>query len=397
MSGRFDRNAMRSGLRQRSEESYSRVDAQPNSSKNILKSKPGVKMFGSMPEGINLFSIIPFMGGKHVPTQLNFGGTGAPMPYLEVFAHTYVGAGKDAFVCPQANYGKPCPMCQHYEKLRSQWPDPTEEQKKVLGKVRAKRRVVYNVVDERNRETQGKGVQIFEISHFQFQKNIEPLTLGVNGDIEIFYADPDEGYFVRCNRSGTGMGTEYNGFMLQPRDWAVPDEWLEAAETLDELLELPLTDDGEINHKEQYDRIYSAFHGVDVEEADDNDTAPVDNGPVAPAALASPAAPTQTAAPEPAVAEPSAPAAPTQTAAPEPAVAEPATSAPPATSRRRRTTAVSEPAATTETTAAPQAAEPQPAAAEPTPPAAASAPAEPSAPADNAAPAATTTRRRRRA
>jgi hypothetical protein len=70
------------------------------------------------------------------------------------------------------------------------------------------------------------------------------------------FADPDEGYSIRFIRSGTGFNTKYQAHQLVPRDEPIPQEYLDQAYQLDQLIHIPT-----------YAEVKAAFWGEDLVEA----------------------------------------------------------------------------------------------------------------------------------
>lgn len=265
----FDRRAAREQLKRRAKESYDRKDAFSDSVVGILRQD--VKMVPSLAAGTHFFDIIPFKAGRYWPTKLGYGAPGEYAPYMEVFVHQNVGPSDAQYVCPAANYGKPCPICEQQGKLREKWPDPTEEQQKIIKSLYPRRRCIYNVIQCDDAQTEAKGIQVWDMAHWSVQRHIEALVVGRSGEPEIFYADPDEGKTLKLTRQGTGMTTQWVGHMFVDRDYVIPDEDLDNAYVLDECLVLPKDENGDVLWKEYYKIIKDAFMAGEDDEVDEDE------------------------------------------------------------------------------------------------------------------------------
>lgn len=249
--GTFNRNQA-AELAARTQESYQSRDGDrmfTGMFRDDLESKPPV---WKVKEGNHWFDIIPYTAGEQDPGH----SPGEGCYVLDVYVHTNVGPREQSFVCPEFNYKQPCPICEHRQTLRDQAPDGGPEKEahdELVKSLMPKRRVLYNVVVQDSQETQNQGVQILDAAHWNMERHLILLanrTRG-QGDGSIVFADADEGKRIVFTRTGTGAkNTQYTGHAFEDRKYTIPDEWLEQAYTLDELLHIP-----------EYDEIATAFFG----------------------------------------------------------------------------------------------------------------------------------------
>jgi len=170
---------------------------------------------------------------------------------LEFWKHNNIGP-KDAMVlCLQETFNKPCPICEQRKAMLDAGADWKDDVVKALS---AKRRCMYNVIDVND---PGKGVQLFEQSHFKFEKELFGAAEYKNPDF-ICFADIEEGYTVTFR--GSEETFNRNKF-IEPKDFSF-EEREPYEETiynevypLDAMLLIPT-----------YDEVQAMFLGVDEDE-----------------------------------------------------------------------------------------------------------------------------------
>lgn len=228
---KVDRKKMKKGLMKRTQKGHERREG---NFKNFFKDGVDFKRFNP-DKGDFCIDIIPYLAGKHDPLtdegDFSYG--------LELFVHTRVGPAEEQVICPAENYGDPCPICEHRQRLREKGADD-----EVWKKLFAKRRVVYNVADSDD-EGKGKNVMVWNVSHWYFEKHLlsiakKPAKKGKKGvDAFVAFADPDEGksiaFEIKPPKSKDDY-TSYLGHKFVDRDYKISDKMLGAAHTLDELI-----------------------------------------------------------------------------------------------------------------------------------------------------------------
>jgi len=241
---------MKEGLRRRVEESYKN---RGSFRRGIFREDlPEGVLFWKCGEGEHLIDVVPYIAGPNDPLTKE----GDPTYVLELRVHQGVGPaeGQD-FVCLAENYGKPCPICEHRRQLRAEGADD-----EVWKALYPKRRAVYNVICYDSAEEEDKGIQVWEVAWWFAERLFVELAKGPSvgshrrGGKEVGFvpfADPDEGKSIAFTRQGSGArNTQYLGHRFVERDYEIPDELLEAAWVLDELIYIPT-----------YEEVYDAYWG----------------------------------------------------------------------------------------------------------------------------------------
>lgn len=231
---KFDRSKMKKELLMRTKESHDRKDDSGKYRSYLIDDLPRPKW--KNPEGEHAVDIIPFIAGPNHPQVAE----GHPAYNLEVWVHFGVGVNENQYVCMSRTYGQRCPICEKQSKMRDSG-EYTDDEIKDLN---PKRRCVYNVVVYDSPAEEEKGVQIFEVSHFYFEKHIAELAKRPRGGGFIAIADPDDGRMVCFTKKGTRLQTEFLGHRLEPREidgekYVIEDEILEQAVALDTLIREP--------------------------------------------------------------------------------------------------------------------------------------------------------------
>lgn len=229
----------------------------------------GIPFFKSnLPKGLSIWSpdkgrheisIIPYFAGRNDPQVKK----GSFTYVLEVYVHNNVGGTEMSKICLNRTFRKPCPICKHRKELINEGADED-----VIKEITVSRfpRSIYNVQVHDTTREEDKGVQIFHTSHFLMEKHLIPLAQSSRHEIAAgdppvkFIADPDEGYIVSFERSGTGMNTSYTAHKLIKRRDSIPDELLEQAYVLDELIHIP-----------SYKEVYEAYWGESMDTDEDSD------------------------------------------------------------------------------------------------------------------------------
>lgn len=240
------RDKMRQGLSKRVEESSSRASG-PN--RSFFKSGLNVN-FWKVGEGQHLIDIVPYLAGPNDPNVPQ----GEPTYGLELYVHPSVGPGERTFICLQTTYDRPCPICEHKKQLIESGA-PEEE----WSPLKAKRRMVYNVLVYDTPQELQKGIQIWEVAWWFSERHFIKLAEVPmrDGTIKkISFADPWEGKSIAFERAGTGANnTQYLGHKFVDRAEPLPENILEKAHCLDELIHIPT-----------YEEVYQAHWGKSVEE-----------------------------------------------------------------------------------------------------------------------------------
>lgn len=248
----IDRKQMRSAMTEEVEDSYNRKDDKGFNFSILDPDKVrqyGVKELGKIKEGEHMFTIIPYAAGKQHPLKPE----GNFVYNVDLWVHGKIGTAGVNVICPARSFPNKhlrCPICDFVKTLRENpkydWQgekSPDEEVRLLVKKVKslsASRRVLYNIVDQTSNESREQGVVVATLSHFSFESNILAIAKRPRGGGFVPFSSPEEnGKDIVFTRQGKGLtDTKYVGFQFEDRSEPLPDEWLEAAFPLDELIRL---------------------------------------------------------------------------------------------------------------------------------------------------------------
>ena len=249
------RSIFSKGLGDATKRSY---DSKDSFGGGISYLKPGTKVKQWMcNDGEHLLDVIPYMAGTNDPNTRE----GEPQYVLDIWVHRGVGALDQSFVCPSKNFKQRCPICEKQLQMRKSG-DFTDDEVKALS---AKRRTMYNVICWDSKEEIRKGVQIFEISHFFFEKHLAELCKRPKGGGFVVFSDPDSGKSISFKKKSKGQNMEFLGHRFEDRDedTEITDEMLADALCLDELIHIPTV-------KELQKAVADGFAATEDEDEDDS-------------------------------------------------------------------------------------------------------------------------------
>lgn len=230
-AGSSKRRVFSDGLSKATQRSYDTKDSFGGGI-GYLKKDVKVKTWNCS-DGEHLVDIIPYVAGSSDPNVKE----GDPQYVLDIWVHRGVGALQQSYVCPQKNFKTRCPICEKQLQMRRSGEFSDEE----ISSLNAKRRTMYNVYCWDSKEEMRKGVQVFEISHFFFEKHLAELSKRPKGGGFIIFSDPDSGKSVSFKKKSKGSNMEFLGHRFEDRDEEseITDEMLESALCLDELIHIP--------------------------------------------------------------------------------------------------------------------------------------------------------------
>ena len=233
------------------------------------KKVPDVKFFspnladGGKNKGKNVVSIVPYaVKTKNDPLVRSGDAKIGDLSYVfDYYKHTSPITKAD-IICMKNTYNKPCEICAKAEELKK------AGKKDQAYALKPSRRTAYNIFDHGHPEN---GIQIFEVSHFLFEKElIEEARGQSDGDDFIDFTDPEDGKAINLRAAkisksfGEGQApskfTEFKGFQFVDRPEELEKEILDAAVSFDEIVKVP-------NEKE----IEKIFYGDDDKGDDDED------------------------------------------------------------------------------------------------------------------------------
>ena len=234
--------------------------------KGVFKSGTGVN-FWNPQGGDHIVDIIPYVAGANHSSV----DEGDPAYVLKLAVHYGIGPTEDkSYVCLAETFGKPCPICMHRAQLKNEGADDD-----VWKALYPKRRTIYNIYCWDSQAEEDKGVQVWEVADFYFQKHLDTLAKGPRrpgrGDYErrINFIDPDDGksisFTIKPPRSKNDFA-EYIGHRFDDRDYVISDEMLESTHVLEDLIVIPTFEEV---YEEYWGEPYDS--GNEDEEEDDDD------------------------------------------------------------------------------------------------------------------------------
>ena len=201
-------------------------------------------------DGMNHLDIIPYIVNHPEKTQSPNFKPGTPDYVLDLFVHRFVGASKSDYLCLNAMYGKPCPICEERERVKNDPLEPEDAYKALF----AKRRTIYNVINT-DSTNKNQPVQLFEEPHFWFEK---PLLEVVAVKNVFAFFDIEDGknieFMLKTTKTSKGNSKDYGQFYFTDREPYTEAIYKEAY-PLDELLIVPT-----------YDEVLAAMLSIDESE-----------------------------------------------------------------------------------------------------------------------------------
>jgi len=235
MSFRDKTKKMREDLQRRTQESIDRGEDMPEYGTIFIKDKiPAGVGFWKPEFGDHLIDIIPFVAGTQHP-RVPQGRMGFN---VDVWIHQNIGAQYDQFVCPQRMFKQPDPICNYMRGKRL----PEKEWKSLAPK----RRCVYLVWVHDTPEEEEKGIQIWEVAWWNFEKHVDEIAKNPKGGAPVPFSDYDQGKSIAFSIKKSGTFTDasgkerdsmdFVGHRFVDRDEPIPDEILDQSFSLDEVI-----------------------------------------------------------------------------------------------------------------------------------------------------------------
>lgn len=265
------KNKKSNSLKDRLNNSYKNKDKGGGNRVGVFdyKKVPDAKFFspnladGGKNKGKNTVSIVPYeVKTKNDPLVRTGDAKIGDLSYVyDYYSHTSP-ITKANILCMKGTFNRQCPICAKAEELKK------NGKKDQAYALKASRRCAYNIFDHNHPEN---GVQIFEVSHFLFEKElIEEARGQSDGDDFIDFTDPEDGKAIsfRAEKTSKSFGegqapskfTEFKGFNFVDRPEALEQEVLDAAVSFDEIVKVPSEKD-----------IEKLFYGDDDKGDDEED------------------------------------------------------------------------------------------------------------------------------
>ena len=214
--------------------------------------------FYKIKKGKNRLDIIPFLVTvpENMPTFDVKYVEEDEVYLLSIWRHTSVGPNDSPVICLNKTFGKACPICEARKEMMDNGVayDSKEEQA-----VRPKWRAIYNVIDLDDEE---KGIQIYDASGFQFQKEMFAKAEYLNEGFETF-SNLEDGATVTFRGSPETFNKKE---WFKPMDFGFEsrepyeEDIFDDVYPLDKMLVIPT-----------YEEVQNMFLGLDDDEQEDDE------------------------------------------------------------------------------------------------------------------------------
>lgn len=252
MSERRSREAMKASFVDRIRSDQQR--AERGGGGRFFKSNlPSEVKFWKNSNGQHQIDIIPYCAGPNDPLVVSRDiEEGSEQYVLEFFTHNAVGVGEGGIMCLSKTYGKPCPICEDHKKKTAEGYDD-----KILWKLRPKKypRSVYNIIDV---DDEKAGCQIWHTSHYLMQMYLlelakiptRPGQVGIIPVVDFPSVTDGKTIAFKTETKKTEKGDDMttcvaHRFVDRPVGFSIPQNILDDAWTLDDLLWIPTYEDVE--------------------------------------------------------------------------------------------------------------------------------------------------------
>jgi hypothetical protein len=152
----------------------------------------------------------------------------------EYWTHSGIGPNEDRVICLAKSFNKPCPVCEDRKALA----DDVGYDDEHVKKMKPSRQVLYNVVVYDTADEEKKGVQVWMVPHWFFERFIDDIAKASRGRGRVPFADPDVGKSIMFYRRGKNEVT-YSGHQFKDRDYKISDEILDSVYCLEDLVHIP--------------------------------------------------------------------------------------------------------------------------------------------------------------
>lgn len=237
------KRSRKKGGRRGADASAVRKKAAESSSGSSSVNLPAGVSFSKLVKGRMFLDILPYEVTKeNHPEKIAVGD----MWYSREYGmHFNVGPDERAVLCPKGTFGKRCPICEEYARLKKD----VDADEDVVSALKPKRRELFNVVNVE----EDRGFSVLDVSFYLFGNSLK--TEIQEGDEEIAaFSHPDDGFTLKLrvveNTQLTNAFLEVDRIDFEDREDEVSDEELENAVLLDDALECL-----------EYDELSDILHG----------------------------------------------------------------------------------------------------------------------------------------
>jgi len=230
-SAGVDYEKYQAALQQRTQEAYDRKDFSGRYGSYIKEEYRNLLWKDS--SDVHVIDIVPYLAGPDHPTL----SEGDPAFLLDFFIHRGVGPNEESIVCLARTFkGGQCPVCEMQREMRREG-SYSDEEVNALG---TSRRNLYNIVCRDNDKEEAKGLQIFDIAQFYFDKHLSARCRTRSGEL-INYAMPTKaGKSIQFEKKGAkNTMPEYLAHTFLDRDYDIEPEYLQNAYPLDQVIIIP--------------------------------------------------------------------------------------------------------------------------------------------------------------
>ncbi|MGD9156850.1 MAG: hypothetical protein PVG39_00450 [Desulfobacteraceae bacterium] len=189
-------------------------------------------------DGTHIIDIIPYLAGKRDPATEE----GSPTYTFEYQVHTNVGPANKQYICP-AMFDKKCPICEYRQKLRDKDDDRYKD-------YFPKTRNLYNVISYDDKKEAKKGVQIWDVSWYYFEKQLMAISRKPSRDGKeektVNFVHPEDGKSITFTIEPAKSKNDFPSFVghsFDDREYEIDDDILDAAFVLDEIVVIATYDE----------------------------------------------------------------------------------------------------------------------------------------------------------
>jgi hypothetical protein len=215
-------------------------------------------------EAKHKIDILTWPCGKFAKRFVSNWEEGTKIYALPIYVHFNVGPDKEAILCvDRLKWGKglECPTCKERVKKERAGKSTKEEIKDLTPKLRT----LYNIIVWDSPEEKKKGPQVWDVSHFFMEKELQERAEDSSGR-PITWADDEEGRQIHFKQTGKGKGrTEFTGHTFVERDYSIPQKWIDKCVAIDELMHFPTQEE-----LDRYQKFYDSMGDFVPDEDDDN-------------------------------------------------------------------------------------------------------------------------------
>ena len=198
----------------------------------------------------------------------------------DIWVHSYVGADKSTYLCPQKMLNKPCPICKAARDAKAAG---EEDEAKQLA---ATRRVVAWIID---RDDEKPTPSLYDMS-WSMDRDIAALCHNKRTGKVLLIDHPDQGYDIMFTRTGKGLGTRYIGLAVDREDSPIMSDADDQEKVLEYIQENPIPDLLNFYDEAYLKRMIEGGDDERDEDLDDDADAPRDKKKPAPSSKRRPAA-----------------------------------------------------------------------------------------------------------